>query len=58
MVEKEGERCFIVDLWRSYAPLNHCAFAIIDHALGRPSFSQPGRERLPFGMQFSERSVH
>jgi hypothetical protein len=33
MVEEEGERCFIVDLWRMYAPFTRCAFAIIDHAL-------------------------
>jgi hypothetical protein len=33
MVEKEGERCFFVDLWRKYVPFTCCAFAIIDHVL-------------------------
>jgi hypothetical protein len=33
MVEKEGDRFFIIDLWRTYVPITRCAFAIIDHVL-------------------------
>ncbi len=37
MVEKEGERYFVVDLWRTYVHFTRGAFAIIDHVLLIPA---------------------
>ena len=33
VAEEEGERCFIVALWRSYVPFTLCASALVDHVL-------------------------
>lgn len=53
MVEKKGEKCLIADLWRTCVSFARCASRLLISS----SFSQPGRERLFFGMRFPESSV-